>query len=410
MPSHTVIRDWILQVGYYKIMTIKKAKDWIGIIDLSIQVGSKKCLLILGVRAATLLNKKPLTFEDVSVLHIELLEKTSGSIIYEAIKKSEAKVGQYIQFCQDQGSDIGAGARLYIQNVKEKEGRKIILVNDISHKIANLLAIEVEKLGWSEFASQVSKMKNRLQFTQWAILCPPNQRSKSRYMNLDEIINWSKKIILHIKETEEKCSTLQKQFFLENQYLKNLLEKFGWIKSKESMIYEISELLFIGKIVRQKIRNQGIHLKTSSELELELQNLSIRTSANQFVNNILDFIDKQTKDLEDTRIALGCTEIIESVFGKLKQLMDEDTKDGFTPFVLSIAACVGKLNLEIVQKALSSSSKKQVNNWIKENFPESICSQRRKLFRFFSKSKIKQLKDWWVQDLATINIDKVMNL
>src|ERR1700691_1009897 len=37
MPSHTTIRDWILQVGYYKLTTIQKSNDWIGMIDLSIQ-------------------------------------------------------------------------------------------------------------------------------------------------------------------------------------------------------------------------------------------------------------------------------------------------------------------------------------------------------------------------------------
>ena len=95
MPSYTAIRDWILQVGYYKLTTIQKSQDWIGMIDLSIQVGVKKCLLILGVQASTLLKGKPLTFEDVHVLHMELLEKTSGPIICEVLKRSEEKVGRY---------------------------------------------------------------------------------------------------------------------------------------------------------------------------------------------------------------------------------------------------------------------------------------------------------------------------
>src|SRR3972149_995799 len=125
MPSHTAIRDWIMQVGYYKLTTIQKSQDWIGMIDLSIQIGAKKCLLILGVQASTLLKNKPLTFEDVQVLHVELLEKTSGSIIYEVIKKSEEKVGRYGQFCHDRGSDIISGTRLYAANIQATEGRQI---------------------------------------------------------------------------------------------------------------------------------------------------------------------------------------------------------------------------------------------------------------------------------------------
>ncbi len=58
-------------------------------IDLSIQIGAKKCLLILGIQASIILKGKPLTFEDVHVLHMELLEKTSGPIICEVLKKRE---------------------------------------------------------------------------------------------------------------------------------------------------------------------------------------------------------------------------------------------------------------------------------------------------------------------------------
>jgi len=196
MPSHTAIRDWILQVGYYKLTTIQKSNDWIGMIDLSIQIGAKKCLLILGVQASTLLKCKPLTFEDVHVLHLELLEKTSGPIIYDVLKRSEEKVGRYGQFCHDQGSDIVAATRLYVQNAQAIEGRKVLVTHDIAHKIANLLAVEAEEVGWTEFASKAAQVKQRLQWTKWAALCPPSQRSKARYMNLDELTEWAHKILV----------------------------------------------------------------------------------------------------------------------------------------------------------------------------------------------------------------------
>ncbi len=108
----------------------------------------------------------------------------------------------------------------------------------------------------------------------------------------------------------------------------------------------------------------------------------------QFAGSILDFVADQTKDLE--QMALGSTEIIESSFGKMKQLMDEDTKDGFTPFVLSLAACMGKLDLGTIQEALRTCRKKQVKAWAVENVGETIYSQRRRLFNPFKKRKKKQ--------------------
>ena len=107
-------------MGYYKLTTVQKSQDWIGMIDLSIQIGAKKCLLILGVQASTLLKNRPLTFEDVRVLHMELLEKTSGPIICEVIRKSEEKVGGYRQFYHDQGSDLVSETRLCMQTIFEQ--------------------------------------------------------------------------------------------------------------------------------------------------------------------------------------------------------------------------------------------------------------------------------------------------
>lgn len=414
MPSHTTIRDWILQVGHYKLMAIQKSNEWIGMIDLSIQVGAKKCLLILGVRASALLTAKALTFEDVNVLHLELLEQTSGQIIYEALKKSEEKVGQYWQFCHDQGSDIVSATKLYTQHIQTTTGRKVPITNDIAHKIANLLAEEAEELGWAEFASKAAQMKQKLQFTKWAAFCPPSQRSKARYMNLDELVGWANKILAYLQKAEKRDRQTPKHHLKEVQKseesLQKLLEYFGWIKAYEAMIKEISEILLIGKIVRQEIRTKHLHKKTTEELELILQNLDVGIRADQFTGRILDFVSDQTKDLEQP--TLGSTEIIESAFGKLKQLMNEDTKDGFTPFVLSLAACLGKLDLETIQAALQTSHKEQVKIWAATNIGETIYSQRRRLFNPFKRRKKEQDRAQQFDrglDHAGIFIDEAVN-
>lgn len=391
MPSHTAIRDWILQVGYYKLTTIQKSRDWVSMIDLSIQIGAKKCLLILGVRACALSKGKALTFEDVHVLHMELLEKTSGPIIYEALKRSEAKVGSYSQFCHDQGSDIIAGTRLYTQEVLSTEGRRIPITHDIAHKVANLLAVKAEELGWVEFAQKATQLKQKLQFTKWAVFCPPNQRSKARYMNLDELVAWAKKILAYLNKAmdEQKQTNAGRLFEKKSKLtLQQLLDQFDWIRSYEPMIQEMDELLLIGKIARQKIRIGGLHRKTVDELEKELYGLKMGERASQFAGSIIDFVSDQTKDLE--QVALGSTEIIESSFGKMKQLMDEDTKDGFTPFILSLAACLGKLDLETVRNALRTCNKQQVKEWAAAHIGETLYSQRRRLFNPFKKRKKKK--------------------
>ena len=144
-------------------------------------------------------------------------------------------------------------------------------------------------------------------------------------------------------------------------------------------------------------------------MEQELQSLDVGDRADQFAGNILDFVTDQTKDLELE--ALGCTEIIESCFGKMKQ-MDEDTKDGFTPFILSLAACVGNLDLETVKAALHTCSIKQVKTWATTNIGETIYSQRRRLFNPFRRRKKKHeppLQHTGGLDHARIFTDEAVN-
>jgi hypothetical protein len=196
-------------------------------------------------------------------------------------------------------------------------------------------------------------------------------------------------VLIHLKKTEnEHYQKIEKHFGglkKSETALKELLEKFGWVRSSEPMIKEISELLLIGGIVRHKIRTEGIHKKTAEELEKVLQELDVGNRADQFAGSILDFVAEQAKDLD--QIGLGSTEIIESGFGKLKQLIDEDTKDGFTSFVLSLSACMGKLDLDTIQAALRTCNKKQVQTWAAKHIGETIYSQRRRLFNPFRKRK-----------------------
>ena len=51
---------------------------------------------------------------------------------------------------------------------------------------------------------------------------------------------------------------------------------------------------------------------------------------------------------------LGSSEIIESVFGKLKNLEQDQVKSGFTAMLLSLAAVVSTTSRDIIQKALET--------------------------------------------------------
>ena len=51
IPSWSSSRLWLLRVGYYKLPRKKEvARDWVWIVDFTIQAGNLKCLTIVGLR------------------------------------------------------------------------------------------------------------------------------------------------------------------------------------------------------------------------------------------------------------------------------------------------------------------------------------------------------------------------
>lgn len=115
IPCHKTVTRWITQVGHYKLHSLKEqATDWGVMIDFSIQVGTQKCLVILGKRLSQLEPDRILTFEDLEPLVVEIHEHTNATIVREALQKAASKVGSIRMCCSDEGSDVAAGVRLFI--------------------------------------------------------------------------------------------------------------------------------------------------------------------------------------------------------------------------------------------------------------------------------------------------------
>lgn len=73
-PSCTAVKRWLQKVGYYKLKQPKIiADDWNTLIDASIQMGDKKCLLVVGCRKSSLLKNRALTLEDLEILSMSIV-------------------------------------------------------------------------------------------------------------------------------------------------------------------------------------------------------------------------------------------------------------------------------------------------------------------------------------------------
>ena len=87
------------------------------LIDSSIQMGEKKCVLILGIRAASLhkIKNRALTLEDLEVLSMRIVSTLNNQVIFEMVTEVALAIGKIIAICSDRGSEILCGVKRFQQ-------------------------------------------------------------------------------------------------------------------------------------------------------------------------------------------------------------------------------------------------------------------------------------------------------
>jgi hypothetical protein len=364
------VRRWLTQIGLYKLTRAKeKANDWVYFVDNTIQVGKCKCLMIVGVRLSSLNPGQALCFEDLEPIELFVKERVDRSVVKEALEAAAKKTNSPCLVLSDDGSDVKPGIEDFL-----KEATTGVRVLDVTHKAATILKKELESDSrWIEFIRLCSQTKSEVPQTELAPLAPPNQRSKCRYMNMEQLVGWASKMQVFMEDvsgnlsrSEIKCS--QEDF--ENQ--------FSWVRKYYSDIKSYADMMSIVGFFRHTIRLGGIYQGIEADLSEVLMETPLTPQSSQIAGRLLDFVKEQEALVQKGKNLLGSTEVLESVFGKLKTLADFHGMKGFNSLVLGAAACLGKTDLKLVKSAMEQVPIRLVDKWEKENIGKTLLSKRRK--------------------------------
>ena len=367
VPDWTTGRWWLLRVGLYKLLRPKEeADDWAWLLDHSCQIGSEKCLVILGLR----LRHLPPAGTCLRLEHLEALEilpvvSSTQAVVAEQLSAVAARTGVPRVIVRDDGSDLRGGVeRFRAQHPQTAD------VYDIKHKTACLLrhALEADER-WGAFSRQVGTTKCQVQQTELAFLAPPTQRSKARYMNVAELVHWG----------EETLRLLESQpaAVLEHVTRERLEEKLGWLRNFRSPLAEWSEMREVAGVAEDFVRTQGLYLGAAQELAGRFPSALTSGTAQRLRDDLLEHVATQAAQARAGERLPGSTEALESCFGKLKQLEKDQNRSGFTGLLLGLGALVSKTTVEVVQTAMEKCPLKAVWKWCKDKLGESVQAQRR---------------------------------
>jgi hypothetical protein len=386
VPSWYTGRLWLLRLGYYKLTRTKqKAADWIWIIDHTIQWGSEKCLVILGLRQRDLpVAETILNHEDVEPIAMFPVTSSNGQIVYQQLEQAIEHTGVPKEIISDHGSDLKKGIEIFCN-----QHPQTCFIYDIKHKVAAVLKRELkDDKDWNEFVKLANETRRKVQQTSLAALAPPNQRTKSRYMNVDKLVKWAMEIL---------CFLDQQQLSANEHFDPQQIEaKLSWLAEFRQPLLEWQEMMQIVELAESFIKFNGIYRDCHIDL-MQVEGFVAHTKRTKRLREeLLNFIAQQSQLAKPNERLLGSSEVIESVIGKLKNMESDQNKSGFTGLLLSLAAMVSKTTEDVIHKAMESVPTKRVHEWIKENIGKSVQSKRKEVFRSARKAEQKWDEIQWV--------------
>lgn len=363
-PSLWSIRNWILRLGLYELERPKlRSADWALILDHTIQVGPHKALLILGVNLGELNGDNfTLGHQDVAVLGLEICERSNGEKVLEALEKIKEQIGEPRVLVSDAGSDIKKAAGLFCERYPHTDW-----IPDVGHRMARLLEAELKgDPKWESFLSQAAQCRNQCQQTALSPLMPPAQRGKARWMNFQPLISWGLNVIQHPMPS-----------WADPREFKRL---FGWLDDYEEELGDYWMMMHLGQETCRIIKQGGIE---SGSLENCCQMLEERVEGarvRRYAAGIREYLEEVGTKLRPGEKLLGSSDIVESIFGKYKLLMERSPQKAITRLILAIGALTSKRTPDLVRQAMEVVKMEAVEKWFGKYIGESARSIRQKAF------------------------------
>ena len=356
-PSFSTTKLWVKKIGYAKLNSIKqKADDWILILDESIGIGQERVLVILGIRQSEIDFDRPLKLQDMEPILVKSRERWAASDITKELNIVKEKLGTVIYAVTDGGSSLIAGLR----------EASIERIYDITHASAIYLdKIYRNDLEFKDFTHHAGQMRYRLCCSKYAHLIPPNQRSKSRFLNIDILCSWAIKAL----------AAYESDVISEEEKI-----QLKWLKDMESFVLELN--LIISKVQQISIilKHEGLSKKTKKKCLIYLKKCN-KGKLLQFKKFMLGYLKENSRRITRYKEKLlCCSDVIESTFGKYKNELSKNPMCGITDLVLIIPAFTAILTKEWVSEAIDSCTVKDIQKWNNENLCSSLLTKRKRLY------------------------------
>jgi hypothetical protein len=389
-PCVETVRGWLLRVGLYLLQHVPQRRtDWIWIIDHTLQWGTARCLVILGVSAAQLREHGfRLSHADVCVLALEVVEHSDGIVVQQQLMALAQRVGVPQQIVSDHGADLAKGIRLF-----QQEQPAVLDTYDITHKMACLLkGLLAHDASWQAFVRQCAATGARLRQTAGSFLLPPTLRSKARYMNLETLLGWGERMqgLATPEGVARVAAALQLPVAEAELWWQ---ETFGWLEGFRSDLQVWSQWWELVCRAEEQIRAGGIHADSGSQFRASLPASPVAEErVHRLADQIEGFLNAEGRKVPAGQAFLGSSEVIESVFGSYKQYVERGVWSEIGSNVLLLPVLLVTLTTGLLRRALTAVGGAEVRSWCEQHLGPSRQQRFGQVFRKNKETVVQPIK------------------
>jgi hypothetical protein len=345
------VLNWTKKQGISQFRNKEFYQDdkWVLIVDESIQFGNKKLLVVFAIPESRCSQSKALSYKDLTPLVLKVSASWKSDNIVSAIREHIDL--KQISYCV---SDTGNNLVCAFNILKCKH------IPDVNHKFSLMMqSIFENDVHFIEYTKALSSLRAQKSMSKMARIVPPNQRIMSRWMNLTPLLEWGVKMI-HLLDKNELTGDE-----------KTVL---SFLKPLKGFIFDTYQVLIRLNDIQKLLKNKGFN---DENFQKAISKFSDMKSINSL--KIKKQVEEYLQDL--TSKAAGKTiccssDIIESCFGRYKEIVKGNKSVGISDLCLCIAAMTGKNN---TNDAMETVSIKQLKEWKTKNVSKTLFAEKKEL-------------------------------
>ena len=373
IPHFTSVINWTMRLGLGLLKQVDEMDEpWAAIIDHSIDIGTKKALVVLRVKLSTLdKNKQAIQLKDCECIGLHVSETVNGESISSELTTIFQQAGYPDVIIKDCDRTLNKGVILWSKG----QNITIPIVEDIGHVTASSLKAQFAKTDdYKIFTSLTTQGAKKLRQTQLAFLTPPKLRTKGRFQSIGNLGKWAALMLDKIGFSGPVQN---------DNPIKKLQSAFPDLCSIKYFIKEFSTTAKVTSSIMAVLKNEGLNQENHDLCAQHITKLpehsKVRTRLATWLDQHL-VIQKKFSSLP----LLVSSDIIESLFGNFKHIIERSPQADMNRTTLLIPALCGVLDESSIVNAFNKVGHQDIKEWEDENIPYTM---RRRRQAFLSKSK-----------------------